>query len=120
MLVGRPRLLLGRHVFGKVRDRVAGAGDIRGRERYAVRIGGEDAVRVHDVVAVQSRGGQFLERRALHTLRDHRRDHLPVRDLLGADVGQRRADAVVRHGVALREIAKACAELGVSNRRDFS
>ena len=120
MLVRRPRLLLGRHVLTQVRDRIAGAGDVRGRKGHAVRIRGEHAVRVHHIVAVESRGGQFFKACALHALRDHRRDHLPVRDLLGADVGQRCADAIVRHGIALREIAESRSEFPVRNRGDKS
>ena len=120
MLVRRPRLLLGCHVLTEVGDRIAGAGEIGGGKGDAVRVGGEDAAGVHHIVAVQSGGGQLLERRALHALPDHRRDHFPVRHLLGPDVGQRRADAVVGHRVTLRQIADPGAELGVSNRRDFS
>ena len=89
-------------------------------EGHAVRVGGEDAGAVHRVVAVQSRGGELLKACALHALRDHRRNHLPVGDLLGSDVGQGRADAVVGHRIALREISEPRAELCVSNRRDFS
>ena len=120
MLIRRPRLLLGRHVLTQIRDRIAGAGDVRGRKGHAVRVGGEDAVRVQHIIAVEPRGGQLLQACTLHALRDHRRDHLPVRDLLGADVGQRRADAVVGHGIALREIPEPRAELCVCKQRDKS
>ena len=104
---------IGRHVLGDVRDGVARALDVRRCERHAVRVGGEHAVAVDDVVAVQPGRLELLARGALHALVDHRADHLPVRDLLRADVVECGADAVVRHGEALGEVAQRSAELGV-------
>ena len=104
---------IGRHILGDVRDGVARALDVRRCERHAVRVGGEHAVAVDDVVAVQPGGLEFLARGALHALVDHRADHLPVRDLLRADVVERGADAVVRHGKALRQVAEPRTQFGI-------
>ncbi len=104
---------IGRHVLRDVGDRVARALDVRRGERHAVRVDREHAVAVDDVIAVQPGGAQLLAGRAGHALVDHRADHLPVRHFLRTDVVQCGADAVVRHGEALGEVAQRSAELGV-------
>ena len=120
VLIGGSGLLLGAHVLGDVRDGVAGAGDVGSGKGHAVGIGRENAMVVHGIVSGKARLIQLRTGGALHTLADHGADHLIMGQLLRADVRQRGLDPIVGHGVALGEVAKGCAQLCVSNRRDFS
>ena len=87
VFVGGPGLLLGAHVLGKVRNGVAGAGNVGGGERHAVGVRGEHAVVVHGVVPSEARLVQLRAGGALHALPDHGADHLIVGQLLCAYVG---------------------------------
>ncbi len=104
---------IGRHVLGNIRDRIACTLDVGRRKRHAARVDREHAVAVHDIVAVQPGRFQLFAGGALHALMDHRPDHLPVGELFGADIVERGADAVIRHGEALRQIAERRAQLGI-------
>ena len=104
---------IGRHVLGNVGDGIARALDVRRGKRHAVRVDREHAVAVDDVVPIQPGRPQLFAGRAGHALVDHRADHLPVRHFLRTDVVECGADAVVRHGEALGEVAQRSAELGV-------
>lgn len=62
MLIGSSRFLLGCKIFYEIRDGVAGTLNVRGAERYAVRVARENAVIVHRKVACHAGGFERFAR----------------------------------------------------------
>ena len=93
------------HVFGKIRDRIAHGADVGGRPGSSESIGLKQIIPSLREVAVHARCPQLFDRRALHQLMDHRRDHFHVREFLGSDVGKEGFAVVIRHRVSLDLVA---------------
>jgi len=113
VLVGHPGLLLCRHILVQVGDGVAHGVDVGGAKRDAVAVAGEDAAVPDGVVSPSACRFDLRNGCALGQLEDHGGDHLPVSELLGADVGQHALAAAGGHGVALGEIANCGAQFAI-------
>lgn len=101
------------HILKQIGDRVALGLERCGSPGNAgggLRI---DAGRVIDKVGVKAALPDLLGREIAGELVDDCRDHFHVGEFLRADVGQNALALLIRHGVALIEVAHGRAELAV-------
>lgn len=96
---------IGRKIVVQVGQNVALDGEIFGAEGHAgggLRVG---AQRVVDKIIRKGRAADLLLGQVARQLVDDGGDHLQMRQLLAADVGQYADDLVIGHAVALMEVA---------------
>lgn len=113
VVIGCARLLFRRHIFAKVGDGVALAGERHRRERRTCRRGGIDARRVVDVIRCELRAHNLLGGQATGELVDYRRNDFHMCQFFGAYVRQKPRHIAARHTVPLGQITHRSADFAV-------